>query len=205
MLPTETNKFEAVAARKRKICSNWKLKMNRKLDISIIIYHIFSVSLLLLMFFIIMNYTDELPPGFGKGFRDPLKDEPIIILCFGVIIYIEYTFGLYFKFNKYFVMAAEMLAFFISSKNLAVYFFINRAEVVNTYIWVHVLLVISIVFCFFIELNTELKEHILSLSPQNWFPLSFPNDRYEKNIIRIYRFIVIAGLLLMVKHGFDKI
>ena len=205
MLPTEINKFEAVAARKRKISLNWRLKMNRKLDISIIIYHIFSISLLLLMYFIMIYYTDELPPGFGKGFRDPLKDEHVIILCFGVIIYIEYTFGLYFKFNKYFVMAGEMLAFFIFSKNLAVYFFIKRAEVVNTYIWVHVLLVISIVFCFFIELNTELKEHILSLSPQNWFPLSFPNDRYEKNIIRIYRFIFIAGLLLMVKHGFDKI
>ena len=205
MLPIETNKFKAVAARKRKISLNWRLKMNRKLDISIIIYHILSVSLLLLMFFIRMNYTDELPPGFRKGISEPLKNEYIIILCFGVIIYIEYTFGLYFKFNKYFVMAAEMFAFFISSKNLAVYFFIKRAEVINTYIWVHVLLVISIIFSFFIELNTELKEHILSLSPQNWFPLSFPNDRYEKNIIRIYRFIFIAGLLLMVKHGFDKI
>ena len=85
--------------------------MNRRLNISVVIYNILFLSFLGLLFIITKIYDKEIPSNFYD--HTIVEHRYIEILIFFVPIYLEYSLGLCCKFNRGFVIGCEILAFLL--------------------------------------------------------------------------------------------
>ena len=167
--------------------------MNRRLKNSVIIYNILFLSFLGLLFIITKIYDKEIPSNFYD--HTIVEHRYIEILIFFAPIYLEYSLGLCCKFNRGFVIGCEILAFLLL-KGVMGYFFIERVEAVNTYLWICGVLVFNMFFCLYIEFNTELKEYLLTCKIKDWCVVEIPGSKYN-GIFKKISFLIFGIYILI--------